>query len=200
MIDWRGDENVKKLIDNTVSGQAALRYAATLRKLGGLKEQEVLKKSQTVSHLLDIPDDCMRRIFVMLAETGLARWCPDLVGNVTSDYNVAHIHVACETFRTLVRFGGYNHMRVVPYLANNDLLLKNLATHFVFVHMRKQYRTNLTNAKSPQQRAREKAIKQQRSRVCSTWYISGRCNLIVSLARRRTRKACRKRWLSNCPR
>ena len=143
--------------------------AATLLRLTRLGSEvfEEYNKSnnKTIQQARKLTQDHIRNMFVEVAQAGFQHWRPDLREGPDTDYNVAHIQLAIQTFRRLLRQGAYAHLQPNVYLSNDPFLLWNITIHYIFYFLRKGFKSELVTPGITEARARANAAQTFRARV-----------------------------------
>jgi len=79
-------------------------------------------------------------MFTAVANAGLTRWAPDVLGTPDSPYNVLHERIAVTTFRQLLTSFVYTKMNANISFAEDHILLSKLYRSYIFSHMLKKAR------------------------------------------------------------
>ncbi|KAE9388061.1 hypothetical protein BT96DRAFT_1075750 [Gymnopus androsaceus JB14] len=77
-------------------------------------------------------------MFMAVANAGLTRWAPDVLGTPNSPYNVLHERIAVTTFRQLLTSFVYTKMNANISFAEDHILLSKLYQCYIFSHMLKK--------------------------------------------------------------
>ncbi len=101
-------------------------------------------------------------MFSAVAELGLSRWRPNILGNPDSLYNVAHERIALVTFRQMVSQHRYTFMSVSLLTIDDLALLKKCYHSFVFSYLQKQLRKETKQPGRVMQDAKLKAVYSRR--------------------------------------
>ncbi|KAE9386833.1 hypothetical protein BT96DRAFT_792675, partial [Gymnopus androsaceus JB14] len=86
-------------------------------------------------------------MFTAVANAGLTRWAPDVLGTPDSPYNVLHERIAVTTFRQLLTSFVYTKMNANISFAEDHILLSKLYRSYIFSHMLKKARRELADSR-----------------------------------------------------
>lgn len=95
----------------------------------------MLHDSTISKNIARIREDDLVLTFSAVAELGLNRFKPDLLGDPDSLYNIAHERVCLVTFRRMVSQQGYLFMGVPPSLAKDNAFLKKAYRSFSYSYL-----------------------------------------------------------------
>lgn len=96
--------------------------------------------SQTAKDVKRIDEEHLITMFNAVANVGLKRWAPDVLGTVESMYNAVHEQLALKTFKKVALAFGYINFSVDLSVLTNYSLLVKLYRSFVFGYMAEKAR------------------------------------------------------------
>lgn len=108
----------------------------------------------------------LRVMFTAVANAGLKRWAPDVLGTVESMYNALHEQLAISTFKVVASSFGYTFMAVNLAFVKNHSFLVSLYRNFVFAYMAGKARKEGRAAGRVAEETERMNIYRRRSHVC----------------------------------
>jgi len=134
---FQSSDDVCTHIENLVSS-AMPNSEAALAAVAAVQRTSFMGRSQIAKDANRIDEGHLLIMFNAIANVGLIRWQPDVLGTVESMYNALHEHLAISTFKTVVTAFGYTFMNAdLSFITNYSFLMK-LYRSFVFGFMAKQ--------------------------------------------------------------
>ncbi len=151
------EERMNSYLDNfRLNINNARKMAKDLQRLLLLGDSKISNNINRVS------EEDLMFTFSAVAELGLSRWRPNILGNADSLYNVAHERIALVTFRQMASQHRYAFMSVNLSTIDDLALLKKCYRSFVFSYLQTQLRKETKQPGRVMQDAKLKAVYSRR--------------------------------------
>lgn len=142
---FRSSDDLRTHIENLISSVRPASEAA-LAAVVKVQRAALMGMGQIAKDVNRIKEIHLQTMFVAIADAGLNRWAPDVLGTVESMYNSLHEELAVSTFQKVAGAFAYTFMNVdLSFIKNYHFLVK-LYRSFVFGYMQDKARREGKNA------------------------------------------------------
>jgi hypothetical protein len=127
--------------------------------------------SRILKNVSKIEDTTIEAILGSIGSFGLHSFCPDVLGDAYSPYNIAHRCVALSAIRAVIISKGCRHLGPTSTHADDNALLVKYYDNFVFCHMHNKVTQEEKKKDSVKDAVKLKEIYRRRSNVSLLYLI-----------------------------
>ncbi|KAK7018688.1 hypothetical protein VNI00_018315 [Paramarasmius palmivorus] len=119
-------------------GTSFTAFAQSIRThIANARKESATSPSRILKNIAKIEDTSIEAILGSIGSFGLQSFCPDVLGDAYSPYNIAHRSVALSAIRAVIIAKGCRHLGPNPTHANDNATLVKYYDNFIFCHMHK---------------------------------------------------------------
>lgn len=151
-----------------------------------------------VSNILTLDKGALHIIFSAVASAGFPEWRPDVIGQAPDSlYNIAHEHIALQTFQSVLINHGYAGLNVDLTRARDTPFLRKLYRNYVYSAVHKKVLSEAREAGSVAARGKRTTDYKRRQSVCFSTFLRSLTHDHCIIAWRKSASSNSRRRMAN---